>query len=128
VTIDLLVHGPHVLTLSGEGVGYRSDFGIAVDRGRIIATGQRSEISAQYAAERTIDADGRVILPGLIDAHMHTGLALLRGLAQDTRNWMMQGLGPFHAQLDPARMDAGSRLAIVEGLRAGTRSWWRTAA
>ena len=127
--VDLVVHGPHVLTMAGDGVGYRADTALAIDRGRIVAVGPRRDVLAAYPAERTVDADGQVVLPGLIDAHMHTGLALLRGLAQDTRRWMMQGLGPFQAHLDAAAMDAGSRLAIVEALRAGTTTFgdfgWR---
>jgi 5-methylthioadenosine/S-adenosylhomocysteine deaminase len=121
--IDLLVHGPHVLTLAGGGVGYRSDTALAVDRGRILAVGPRDDILPAYTAERTIDADGHVILPGLIDGHMHTGMALLRGLAQDTSRWMMHGVGPFTPHLDTQAMDAGSRLAIVEALRSGTTTF-----
>jgi 5-methylthioadenosine/S-adenosylhomocysteine deaminase len=121
--VDLLVHGPHLLTMTGDGVGYRPDGALAIDRGRILAVGPRQDVLAAYSAERTIDADGHVVLPGLIDAHLHTGLALLRGLAQDTRHWMMHGLGPFSTQLDAATMDAGSRLAIVEALHAGTTTF-----
>src|SRR5919199_999731 len=97
--IDLLVHAPHLLSMAGPGVGYRANAGLA------------------------IDAPHHVMLPGLIDAHMHTGLALLRGLAQDTRHWMMHGLGPFADQLDVQAMDAGSRLAIVEALHAGSTTF-----
>jgi 5-methylthioadenosine/S-adenosylhomocysteine deaminase len=121
--VDLLVHGPHLLSMAGDGVGYRADAALAIDRGRIVALGPRQDVLAAYSAERTVDADGHVILPGLIDAHIHTGLALLRGLAQDTRHWMMQGLGPFSVHLDAAAMQAGSRLAIVEALRAGTTTF-----
>jgi 5-methylthioadenosine/S-adenosylhomocysteine deaminase len=121
--VDLLVYAPHVLTMAGDGVGYRADTGLAIDRGRIVAVGPRAELTSSYSAERTIDADGHVVLPGLIDAHMHTGMALLRGLAQDTRHWMMQGVGPFTPHLDTRAMDAGSRLAIVEALHAGTTTF-----
>ncbi|HEY1294961.1 MAG TPA: amidohydrolase family protein [Chloroflexota bacterium] len=129
MTIDLLIHGPHVLTLAGDGVGYQADFALAIDRGRILATGPKSDLLQEYAAERTLDAEGHVVLPGLVDGHMHTGMALLRGLAQDTRYWMMHGVGPFTAHLDAQAMDAGSRLAIVEALHAGTTTFgdfgWR---
>ncbi len=64
-----------------------------------------------------------MLLLGFIDAHMHTAMALLRGLAQDTRNWMMYGLGPFSAQLSEAAMAAGTRLAVIEALKAGTTTF-----
>src|SRR5690349_14131641 len=98
--VDLLIVGPHALTMSGDGVGYLANAGLAIDRGRILAIGPRQSVETAYTAERTLNADGQVILPGFIDAHMHTAMALLRGLAQDTRNWMMHGVSPFSLHLD----------------------------
>src|SRR4051795_13735235 len=95
--VDLVVRAPHALTMADAGVGYRADIALAIDRGRIVALDVADEILAAYAAERTIDARHHVLLPGLIDAHMHTAMCLLRGLAQDTGNWMMYGVGPFSA-------------------------------
>jgi 5-methylthioadenosine/S-adenosylhomocysteine deaminase len=54
---------------------------------------------------------------------MHTAMCLLRGLAQDTGHWMMYGIGPFSAHLSDEAMDAGSQLAILEGLKAGTTTF-----
>jgi len=121
--VDLLVKGPHFYTMQGDGVGYQGDTAMAVDRGRIVAIAPQEQVMAEYSAPRTLDAAGHAVLPGFIDAHMHTGLCILRGLAQDTNNWMMYGLGPFSAQLNPAAMEAGSQLAILEGLRAGTTTF-----
>jgi 5-methylthioadenosine/S-adenosylhomocysteine deaminase len=121
--VDLLVTAPHALTMSGAGVGYHSELGIAVDRGRIVALGPALEVLAEYTAEKTIDAEHHVLLPGFVDAHMHTAMCLLRGLAQDTRHWMMYGLGPFSAQLSDQAMHVGSQLAILEGLKAGTTTF-----
>jgi 5-methylthioadenosine/S-adenosylhomocysteine deaminase len=122
-SVDLLVRAPHALTLDGPGVGYRADVALAVDRGRIVALGPSAEVTAEFTAAKTIDATHHVLLPGFVDAHMHTAMCLLRGLAQDTRHWMMYGVGPFSAHLSPAAMDAGTQLAIVEGLKAGTTTF-----
>jgi 5-methylthioadenosine/S-adenosylhomocysteine deaminase len=121
--IDLLVTAAHALTMSGAGVGYRSELGIAVDRGQIVALGPAPELHAEYTAEKTIDATHHVLLPGFVDVHMHTAMCLLRGLAQDTRHWMMYGLGPFAAQLSDQAMHVGSQVAILEGLKAGTTTF-----
>jgi 5-methylthioadenosine/S-adenosylhomocysteine deaminase len=125
--IDLLVVGPHFYTMQGEGVGYLANGAMAVDRGRILAIGPQAEIAGAYEATRTLDVSGQAVFPGLIDAHMHTRLGILRGLAQDTNYWMMYGLGPFsnalESQEDEAALEAGSQLAIVEGLRAGTTTF-----
>ena len=61
-----------------------------------------------------------MVLPGFIDAHMHTACNIMRGLAQDTNNWMMFGLQPFDNAVTDEERDAGSRVAILEAIRAGT--------
>ena len=122
-TVDLLISAAHALTMEGPGVGYLADVAVAIDRSRIVAIGPRLDVAAQYAAERTIDAPHHVMLPGFVDAHMHTAWGLLRGLAQDTCYWMMHGLGPFTAHLPQAAMDAGTRLAVLEAVKAGTTTF-----
>jgi 5-methylthioadenosine/S-adenosylhomocysteine deaminase len=122
-TVDVLISAAHVLTMDGPGVGYLADTALAIDRSRIVAIGPRQDILHEYAAERTIDGPHHVMLPGFIDAHMHTAWCLLRGLAQDTSYWMMHGLGPFSAHLSPAAMETGTRLAVLEAVRAGTTTF-----
>ena len=121
--VDCIVTAPHFMTMAGEGVGYRDDHAMAIDRGKIASIGPRDDICNEYQAERVIDAGEQVVLPGFIDAHMHTNEAVLRGLAQDTGHWMMYGLGPFEAQLTPEDRIAGSQLALLEAVRAGTTTF-----
>jgi 5-methylthioadenosine/S-adenosylhomocysteine deaminase len=121
--VDLLISAAHALTMDGPGVGYLADAALAVDRSRILAVGPRQDVLAEYSAERTLHGAHHVMLPGFVDAHMHTAWCLLRGLAQDTRYWMMHGLGPFSTHLSRAAMDAGTRLAVLEAVKAGTTSF-----
>lgn len=121
--VDCIVAAPHFLTMAGEGVGYRADHAMAIDRGKITGMGPRDDIFNEYQAERVINAGEQVVLPGFIDAHMHTNEAVLRGLAQDTGHWMMYGLGPFEEQLTPEDRIAGSQLALLEAVRAGTTTF-----
>jgi 5-methylthioadenosine/S-adenosylhomocysteine deaminase len=122
-TVDLLITAAHALTMEGAGVGYVANVGVAIDRSRIMAIGPRDEILSAYQAERTIEAPHHVMLPGFIDAHVHTAWCLLRGLAQDTRFWMMHGIGPFTPHLSAAAIDAGTRLAVLEAVKAGTTTF-----
>jgi 5-methylthioadenosine/S-adenosylhomocysteine deaminase len=121
--IDLLVNGSHFFTMQGEGVGYRTETAMAVDRGRILTLGPAAELTTQYEAARTIEAPHHMVLPGFIDIHMHIADCIFRGLAQDTANWMMYGLAPFFSQLDEEAMLLGAKLAVYEAVRAGTTTF-----
>lgn len=118
--IDTIVVAPHFYTMEGAGVGYHGDAAMAVDGGKILEVGDWSRILAEYTAEETIALDHHMVLPGFIDGHMHTACNIMRGLAQDTNSWMMFGLQPFDNAVNDEERDAGSRVAILEAIRAGT--------
>ena len=128
VVDSLLVHA-HVLTLAApidgdrdgyQGVGYLADGAVAVRGDTIVAVGATADLEAQYAAREVIDASGHALLPGLIDAHMHTPYAVVRGVAQDVAHWMQRGLAVYSRHLLPAASLAGTRLNVLEALRTGT--------
>ena len=116
----LIAHG-HLFTMRGQGVGYVADGAVAIRGTRIAAVGPTAELGARFRADETIDASDCAVLPGLIDAHMHTHLAIVRGVAQDVAHWMQKGLSPFcapHHARGPGR--GGQKLNAVEALKAGT--------
>ena len=118
--IDMIIKAPHIYSMEGDGVGYRENCALAIDAGKIIAIDRVEEVEREYTAEELIEMKHHAIFPGLIDAHMHTGWAIMRGLAQDTNNWMMYGLQPFNNVMTDADNLAGSKLAIIEAIKAGT--------
>lgn len=118
--VDMIVQCPHFYTMEGAGVGYRANAAMVVDAGKIIAMADAQELARDYWAEEKIYLDHHAVFPGFIDAHMHTSLAILRGLAQDTSHWMMYGLQPFNAAVTADAALAGSKLAIIEAIKAGT--------
>ena len=79
--VDLIVYGAgQLVTLAGNGprrgaasgeLGLIVDGAVAVSAGQIVAVGASSEVRNSYRAPREIDAAGRVVLPGFIDAHTH---------------------------------------------------------
>jgi 5-methylthioadenosine/S-adenosylhomocysteine deaminase len=117
---DFLITHAHTFTMQGDGLGYLADGALAVDRGRISAVGATSDLLARYSASETIDASGHALLPGLIDAHMHTPWAVVRGVAQDVSHWMQKALAPYARHLTPEASLAGTRLNVLEALKAGT--------
>jgi len=117
---DILITHAHLFTLQGEGVGYVADGAVAVRGSRIAAVGPTAELIARFQASETIDASGCAVLPGLIDAHMHTPWAVVRGVAQDVAHWMQRALAPYSRHLTPEAALAGTWLNVLEALKAGT--------
>jgi 5-methylthioadenosine/S-adenosylhomocysteine deaminase len=118
--VNILITHAHAFTMRDQGVGYLADGAVAISGSRIVAVGSTSELSSNFQAAQVIDASHCALLPGLIDAHMHTPLAIVRGVAQDVRNWMQQALAPYSRHVTPEAALAGTRLNALEALKAGT--------
>ena len=92
---------------------------VAIAGDSIVAVGP--EALAYHAAE-TIDCGGRVIMPGLVNAHTHVPMTLLRGLADDLRLdvWLMGYMMPVErAFVSPDFVRLGTRLGCAEMIRSG---------
>ena len=105
----------------GAGVGSRAsvDDEIAFDAvsGRIIYVGpQRGPLGSD-----DIDGSGRIAIPGLINAHTHSAMTLLRGHSDDVplQTWL-EHIRAFEIRLTATDIQAGLRLALAEMLRSGT--------
>lgn len=120
--VDLLITNGHVLTMEGIGVGFIQNGAVAIKGNQIVAVG-KSEDLRNFRPDRVIDASNKLIMPGFIDAHIHTGIAIFRGVAQDMSNWMQKGLWPFQKHLTTEESKAGSMVNIIEGIKAGTTTF-----
>lgn len=78
--VDLLIHSAsQLLTLAGGPqrghdlgrLGLISDGAVAVAAGRITAVGTTADLRRRLSARQTIDATGRVVMPGFVDPHTH---------------------------------------------------------
>ncbi len=118
--IDLIIHTGMMYTMQGDGLGFCQGKSIAIDGSKIIDIDETENIQSRYQAEKEIHAKDMLTLPGFVDGHMHTGHGVIRGVAQDIDNWMMEGMEPFEAARSAEAKDAGSRLAIAEAILWGT--------
>jgi 5-methylthioadenosine/S-adenosylhomocysteine deaminase len=77
---------------------------------------------ASLPARRSIDVSGQVVVPGLIQSHLHLCQTLFRGLAEDQPllAWLRERIWPLEAAHDPASLRAAARLGIAELLLGGT--------
>src|SRR5207245_4571194 len=72
---------------------------IAIDGNRIVAVGKTEALQRQYHDDEVINLQGKLVIPGLIDTHVHLAQALIRGCADDMaliqwlgeRVWVLQG-------------------------------------
>src|SRR5690606_2939671 len=88
--------------------------------GTIVALG---DIAARFDSAETLDCAGRVVMPGLVNAHTHAPMTLLRGLADDLRLdvWLMGYMMPVEREfVRPEFVALGTRLACAEMIRSGT--------
>jgi 5-methylthioadenosine/S-adenosylhomocysteine deaminase len=112
-----------MFTMKGDGVGYVADGAIAIRDGRIIAVGPTAELSPLYSAEEHIDATGHAMLPGFINAHVHTPVTMIRGVAQDVDKSFENEFWTFYKHVSEDDQAAGSKFCILEGLKAGTTTF-----
>ena len=95
---------------------------VAIRNGRIVAVLPTAEALARYSAAEVLDRPDHVLLPGLVNAHTHAAMVLLRGRAENLRlgPWLRDGVWPLERRwIDPEYVRDGTELAIAEMLRAG---------
>lgn len=97
-----------------------SDGALAVAGERIAYAGPRESLPA-FEADRVIDGRDKLVMPGLINAHTHVSMTLLRSAANDLPldRWLNERIWPLEAHLTEADIYWGAMLGILEMLRAG---------
>jgi 5-methylthioadenosine/S-adenosylhomocysteine deaminase len=76
-------------------------------------------------ADEVLDATDAVVVPGLVNAHTHAAMTLLRGYADDKPldAWLRDDIWPAEAELTPDDVRAGTDLAVLEMIRSGTTAF-----
>ncbi|MEW5958599.1 MAG: amidohydrolase family protein [Chloroflexota bacterium] len=120
--VDVVLSGGTVITMDPQ---YRlfTPGAIAVRNGEIVAVGPPEEVAAAYKPVEQVDCSGKVIMPGLVNAHTHVPMALLRGLADDLRLdvWLMGYIMPVEREfVRPDFCWLGTQLGCAEMIRSGT--------
>jgi 5-methylthioadenosine/S-adenosylhomocysteine deaminase len=93
------------------------------DAGRIEAVGP--DLAADHGVDAELDAAGGLVVPGLVNAHTHVAMTLLRGYADDKplETWLREDIWPAEAALTSEDVRAGAELGIVEMIRSGTTAF-----
>lgn len=121
-SIDLLIEAAHVVPVEPHAV-VLDDHAVAVHEGRIVAVLPIPEARRRFAASETVSRPHSAVLPGLVNAHTHNPMTLLRGIADDLplKVWLQEHIWPIEgAVISPAFVADGITLAMAEMLRGGT--------
>ncbi len=123
--VDTILSGGIVVTMNQQ-FDIIHDGALAIREEKIIAIGSTTEITAQFEADNTVSCEGQYILPGLVNAHTHVPMTLLRGLADDLRLdvWLMGYCMPTEREfVTPEFCRLGTGLACAEMIRSGITSF-----
>ena len=115
---SLLIKNATVVTMNADNRVFTGD--VFIEGERIAAVG--SGLAA--GADETLDASGRVLLPGLVQTHVHLCQTLFRGAADDLAliDWLKRRIWPMEAAHTFDSLYASARLSIAEMIRGGTTS------
>jgi len=119
--VDLLINGGTIVTMDGDRL-ILEDGALVVKGDVISAIGFRSDLEKKYIADQTIDARGKLVLPGFINGHTHVPMTLFRGLHDDVTldEWLHKYIFPAEAKnVTEEFVRWGTRLAAAEQIRGG---------
>jgi 5-methylthioadenosine/S-adenosylhomocysteine deaminase len=119
--VDLLVHARYVVPVVPEGA--LENYSLAVKDGVVVALLPRAQMEQHFSAASAIELPQHVVVPGFTNSHMHTGMTLLRGFADDLplRRWLTESIWPAEAaHVSPEFVRVSAQLACAEMLRCGT--------
>lgn len=125
VNVDLLVSNGIVVTMN-QDKEIINNGAIAIQAEKIIDVGLTSQLAQKYRAKKKLNVHGSVIMPGLINAHTHSPMSLLRGYADDypLMEWLENHIFPVekkHANVYFVYW--GTKLACYEMIQGGTTTF-----
>ena len=123
--VDIIIDNGTILTIDKDDK-IISNGSIAIDNGRIIELGESIEIKDRYLAKEEINANGCVVMPGLINTHTHSAMSIFRGLADDMplEKWLNDYIFPLEDKfVDEKFCYWGSMLACIEMIMSGTTTF-----
>ena len=122
---DVILKNAIVLTMDQEFHIFNP--GMVVVKGTsILDVGLEADLQKEYQAEEVLDCEGKILMPGLINAHTHVPMTLLRGLADDLRLdvWLMGYMMPVEREfVSPEFVRLGTKLACAESIRSGVTTF-----
>ena len=121
-TVDLIIRPTWTLQ-TDPAVVASAGMSVAIDDGRIVAVMADEALREAYSADVVHERPGHILMPGLINAHCHAGMSLMRGFADDIplEQWLGEHFWPAESRwITPEFVADGTRLGVAEMLLGGT--------
>ena len=116
---DIIIKNGTVITMD-PGRRVLMDGAVAIEKDRILEVGGTAELVKSHDADRVIDADKMVVMPGLMDGHSHAGHSLLRSLGMHTETWYKACEVVYAEGSTEEFWEADAQLLNLERLKFGT--------
>ncbi len=119
---SILVRGGTLVTLDRRRRIIK-DGAVAIEDNKIVAVGKREEVTRQYpSAGEIVEASGKLVLPGLVDSHVHHTQMLARGIADDLDliTWIHDRILPYESVMTDEDTYTSAMLCCLEMIKTGT--------
>jgi len=119
-TVDLRIDARWIVPV--EPAGVLEGHALVVDEGRIVAVLPAADAAAAFAPRHGLALPSHVLIPGLVNAHAHSAMSLMRGIADDVPldPWLREHIWPCESRfVSPEFVRDGTLLACAEMLRGG---------
>jgi len=122
ILVDILIQHGIVVTVDPQR-RIIEDGAVAIEGDKIVAVGKTEKVKKEYSsAERVFDASRMIIMPGLIDCHVHLAQALIRGCADDVSlvEWLRERVWPLQGHYTKEDGKISALLCMLEMIKSGT--------
>ena len=121
--MELLIKNGKVVTCNDKNE-VLEDVCISVKDGVIDYIGKNENIDKKKY-KKVIDATGKIVMPGLVNAHTHSGMSIFRNFTQELplEEWLFNRIFPIEAKLKKEDIHFGAMLSIAEMIKGGTTTF-----
>ena len=128
--MNILISNGIILPMTatkGDNLYFKGYVAVEGERIAFVSSDQAKakEFLASHTDVKHIDANGMILMPGLINTHTHVAMALLRGISDDVplMEWLEQHIWPVEGKMGYQEVLDGARLGILEMLMGGTTTF-----